>query len=173
MSQTNENQQELQLVITRTFDAPRKLVFDAFSTPENLAKWWGPKGFDIAVSAFSFETGGAFHYSMSAAGGATMWGKFVFTKIEPPEQIAFINGFSNEQGEITRAPFEGAWPQQMLNSFVFSEENGKTILHLTVVPIDATLEERATFEEGLSSMQGGYGGSFDKLDELLASKTSI
>lgn len=161
-----------ELIITRTFNAPRELVFSAFAKAENLAKWWGPKGFEIAVSQFEFKPGGVFHYSMTSADGFVMWGKSFFQEIVAPERISFINGFSNEQGDVTRPPFEDAWPQEILNSFTFSEENGQTILQLSVVAINASNEEKATFESGFSSMQEGYGGTFDKLDVFLASETT-
>lgn len=172
MAQQTELANSQELIITRTFNAPRETVFNAFATAENLAKWWGPKGFEIGVSQFDFRPGGFFHYSMTAADGFVMWGKFFFQEIVAPERISLINGFSNEQGDVTRPPFEDTWPQQMLNTFQFSEENGKTILKLTVVAINATAEERATFEDGFASMQEGYGGTFDKLDDFLVVEPS-
>src|SRR5687767_1594226 len=81
-------------VITRTFDAPRDLVFKAFSEAERLAQWWGPKGCTIRVSRLGFRPGGTFHYRMQMPDGFEMWGRFTYREIDAPERIVFVNAFS-------------------------------------------------------------------------------
>lgn len=58
--------QSSDLVLTRTLQAPRALVFQAFTEPEHLARWWGPKGFAIEVIRFELKPGGLFHYRLRA-----------------------------------------------------------------------------------------------------------
>lgn len=70
--------------ITRTFDAPRALVFQAFTESERLAQWWGPKGFTLRVARLDLRPGGVFHYEMKSPNGHSMWGKFVYREIVPP-----------------------------------------------------------------------------------------
>jgi uncharacterized protein YndB with AHSA1/START domain len=84
---TATNVGERELVITRTFDAPRELVFKAWTDPEHLQHWWGPKGFTFDVAKLDFRPGGIFHYSMRSPDGHVMWGKFVYREIVEPEKI--------------------------------------------------------------------------------------
>jgi len=167
MSEQKENQ-ENKLVITRTLDAPRELVWKAWSDPKALAEWWGPKEFELGVHKLEFKPGGEFHYSMKAHNGFEMWGKFTYKEIAAPEKIVFTSSFSNEKGEITRAPFfDGKWPLEILNTMILTEENDKTILTLTGGPINSTDEELQVFEGNRKSMQQGFAGTFEKLDQYL------
>ncbi|MGF1609822.1 MAG: SRPBCC domain-containing protein [Kiloniellales bacterium] len=154
--------------ITRTFDAPRDLVWRAWSEAERLAQWWGPKGFVTSIKTLAFRPGGIFHYRMDSSGGQVMWGRFVYREIVAPERIVYVNAFSDAAGAMTRAPFAGTWPLEMLTTVTFVEQGGKTTVALTVRAINATAEERATFEDGFKSMEGGFGATFDQLAKYLA-----
>ena len=157
-----------ELVITRTFDAPRELVFKAFAEAERLARWWGPKGCTIQVSALDFRPGGVFHYRMALPDGHDMWGRFAYREIVPPERIVWINSFSDPAGNLARAPFGDTIPLEILNTVTLEAQNGKTVLSLHSSPINATPEEVATFEGMLDSMQQGWGGTWDQLETYLA-----
>ena len=164
---SGNNTQEF--IITRELNAPRDIVFDAWSTSESMAQWWGPKGFELKVYEFDFRTGGVFHYSMSNNKGFTMWGKFYFREIVEPEKIVFINTFSDESGRIAKAPFfDGLWPLEVLNTVILTEHDGNTTLTLKAVPYQATQEERKKFIIEMPSMKQGYGGTFEKLENYLA-----
>jgi uncharacterized protein YndB with AHSA1/START domain len=156
-----------ELEITRQFNAPRKAVFAAFSKAENLASWWGPKGFDIEVHKLEFQPGGIFHYSMRTPDGSQMWGRFFYIEIEEPERIVFINSFSDEAGNVVRPPFEDPWPAEIMNVLTLTELEDTTILTLRGKPHNATPEESQTYADGFSSMQQGFGGTFDQLEEFL------
>jgi uncharacterized protein YndB with AHSA1/START domain len=157
----------LPFTITRTFDAPRDLVFKVFSEAHHLAQWWGPAGMQIHVQKLDFRPGGIFHYNMVAANGYTMWGRFIYRDIISPEKIVFVNSFSDAEGNIARAPFPGPWPLEMYNIFTLTEEHNKTTLTIKGAPIHATAEERQTYINGFDSMQQGFGGTFDQLREYL------
>ena len=154
-------------IITRDFDAPRDLVWRAWTEAEHLQHWWGPKGSKIEVKQLDLKPGGIFHYAMRYATGAAMWGRFTFVDVAPPEKLVFHNGFADETGEIARAPFPGAIPLQMENTVTFTEHAGKTTVTLHSVPHNASDEERAFFEGMFASMQGGFGGTFDQLGKYL------
>ena len=94
---------ENEIVITRLVNAPRARVWQMFTQAKHIKHWWGPTGCTIALKKMQFGTGGEVHYSMNWAGAAAMWGKFVYAAIEPQSAIQFINLFSNEAGEISRA----------------------------------------------------------------------
>jgi uncharacterized protein YndB with AHSA1/START domain len=159
-----------ELVITRVFDAPRDLVFKAFTESDSMAQWWGPKGWTIQVSRFEFRPGGIFLYSLKEPSGQVMWARFVYREISPPERIVFVNSFSDEAGGVTRAPFSATWPLEMLTTMTFSEQGGKTTITLRVGAIPAADDERRTFEDGFDSMRQGFGGTFDQLAEYLANE---
>src|SRR6185369_3746045 len=72
-------------VVTRVFDAPRALVFKAWTEPERLARWWGPKGFEMSVIKLELRAGGIFLYSQRSPTGVEMYGKFIYREITPPE----------------------------------------------------------------------------------------
>jgi uncharacterized protein YndB with AHSA1/START domain len=156
-------------VITRTFDAPRDLVWEVWTDPEHLKHWWGPKGLTMLSARVDLRPGGMFHYGMRTPDGHEMWGRFVYREIVPQERAVFIVSFSDAQGGITRHPLSATWPLEVLNTMTLTEKNGKTTMTLEGIPINATEEERRTFQEGRGSMQQGFRGSLDQLDAYLAS----
>src|SRR4051812_25352123 len=167
-SMTSPDQTGREFVISRTFDAPRDLVFKAFSKADSLAQWWGPRGFSIEVAGFEFRPGGSFHYQMVDLSGHDMWGRFTYREIVEPERIVLVNSFSDPAGNLVRAPFLPTFPLEMLLAFTLSEQDGKTTLTLRGSAVDVTAEERATFEGMFDSMEEGFGNSWDQLAALLA-----
>ncbi|HEX8551717.1 MAG TPA: SRPBCC domain-containing protein [Abditibacteriaceae bacterium] len=154
--------------ISRTFDAPRELVWKAWSEAERLAQWWGPKGFEIQVVALDFRPEGVFHYGMKSPDGGTMWGKFVYHEIAPPERLVYVVSFADEDASIVRAPFSSTFPLEVLNTLTLKESDGKTTLTLRGHPINATPEEEAFYLGMHDSMQQGFGGALDNLADYLA-----
>jgi len=160
-----------EFVISRTFDAPRDLVWKAWTNAEALAKWWGPKGSTIRVIKLDFRPGGVFHYAMAFQPGHEMFGRFVYREIEAPGRLVYVNSFSDADGGITRAPFPqlgDKWPLEVLNILTLTEQDGKTTLTLRGGPINATEDERKTYVSMFDSMRQGFGGSLDQLDAYLA-----
>jgi uncharacterized protein YndB with AHSA1/START domain len=155
-------------VLTRVFDAPRELVWQAWTEAERLAQWWGPKIFTNAVVTFDFKPGGVFHYSMTKPDGDKMWGRFVYREIVPPTRLVFINAFADEKGELALNPWIADWPLEILNTLTLTEEGGKTRLTLRGTPLNATEEQRKAFVAMQPSMRQGFGGTFDQLDAYLA-----
>jgi uncharacterized protein YndB with AHSA1/START domain len=163
---TAENDKEFTL--TRVFDAPLDLVWKAHSEKDRLEKWWGPAGLKLRVSKLDFRPGGIFHYCMTAPDGNEMWGKFVYREIVPQERIVFVVSFSDAQGNNTRHPLAPDWPEEILNIVTFSEQEGKTTLTLTGGPINATAEERKIYEDNFASLEQGFGGTYNQLEEYLS-----
>jgi uncharacterized protein YndB with AHSA1/START domain len=156
-------------ILGRSFAAPRALVWRCFTEAGHLARWWGPKGCSVEVRRLDLRPGGTFHYSMRFGAAPPMWGRFVFREIDPPEQLVFVNSFSDPEGGLTRAPFDGTWPLEMLSTISFAEEaDGGTRVTVRWEPIEPSEAERATFEAGRSSMTQGWTGSFDVLEAYLA-----
>ena len=155
-------------VMSRVFDAPRDLVWQAFTQPERMKEWWGPKGFKVIAANMDLRVGGTYHYGMRAPDGNTMWGKFTYREIVPPEKLVFINSFSDEKGGITRHPMNPSWPLELRSTFTFEEQqDGKTKFTLRWSTYNATAEEQQIFDEGAASMTQGWSGTLDQLETYL------
>jgi uncharacterized protein YndB with AHSA1/START domain len=168
MKNTDQNN-EAKLFLKQEFDAPKELVFNAFADAEALAQWWGPPGVPIGVVKFEFKPKGIFHYKAEMQ-GQVMWGRFIYSQIEAPDLIEFTSSFSNEQGEIERAPFLKDFPLEIFNRFEFSEENGKTTISLSGYPVNATDEEKQAFSGMKANMQQGFAGTFNQLQNYISKK---
>ena len=153
--------------VTRTFDAPRELVWRAHTEAKHLARWWGPKGFETTVARFELRPGGMFLYKMTSAGGQVMWGRFIYRDIAAPGRLAFVLSFSDEAGGITRAPFDGDWPLETLTVITLAQHDSRTALTLRAWPLGASEAERQAYLAGFKSMDGGFNASFDVLDDYL------
>ncbi|AJY76508.1 SRPBCC family protein [Paenibacillus beijingensis] len=153
--------------ITHTFNAPRELVFKTFTEPEHLQNWWGPKGWTFDISKFELRQDGVFHYSQKSPEGDVMWVKFVYREIIAPEKLVYTYFFSDEEGNIVRAPFDDNWPLEIMNTFTFIEHEGKTTLTMIGAPVSPTEEEIKTFKESQEMIQEGFAGTFDQLADYL------
>lgn len=155
------------LVITRSFDAPVDLVYQAWAEPANFAQWWGPAGMALDIKSMEFKPGGSCHYRLQA-GENEMWGLFRYVEIDPGKQIVWINSFSNAEGTVAPPPFPGDFPLEIFNVMTFKAEGDKTTLTLMGGPHHATPEQQAFFNGMKASMQGGFKGTFDQLEAFLA-----
>ncbi len=155
------------LVITRVFNAPRTLVWKAHAEAEHLGQWWGPKGFGMQVLSLEFRPGGNFHYCMTTPDGTDMWGLFTYQEIKAPERLVFVNSFADAAGKKIRNPWDASFPLEIRNAITLTEAAGKTTLELRAQPLGASAAENAVFAGMFPSMQGGYGGTLDKLADVL------
>jgi uncharacterized protein YndB with AHSA1/START domain len=120
-TKTVEDYAEREFVITREFDAPRELVFQAWTDPKHLAQWWGPKGFTNPVCEWDVRPGGKIYDVMRAPNGDRYPMGGVFCEIIAPERLVFSCGALDEKGDLL---FE------FLHTVVFTENGGKTKLTL-------------------------------------------
>jgi uncharacterized protein YndB with AHSA1/START domain len=165
MAHPNGNPSELKIV--RDFKAPKTLVFQAFSTPEAFAEWWGPAGMALTVKHFNFTKGGKTHYKIEGH-GQVMWGLFQYGNIEEPDSVEFVSSFSDETGNICKSPFPMEFPLEIFNRISLAEKNGITTLTLEGHPINATEEQLATYASITANMEQGFAGTFAQLDVYLA-----
>lgn len=96
-----------QIIIERTFAASPERVFNAFTSPDELAKWWGPEGWETTTKEFEFRPGGRWHYGMKCVDeaqgewfGTTSWGVSIYETINTPVSYSYTDYFSNEAGEL-------------------------------------------------------------------------
>ncbi len=165
----NPDNTDVDFRITRSFNAPRALVFKTMIETEHLRNWWGPAGCKLDVAKHEPWPGGVFHYRMQFPGGLEMWGRFLYREIVAPERIVFINGFADAEGNPAPNPMSPDWPLEVLITTTFAEHDGKTVMTLLSQPIDASERERENFKAGHASMQGGFGGMYDLYEQYLAS----
>ena len=156
-----------EFVIERAFDAPRDLMWDVWTDPEHLKNWFGPKGVTIIHSKSDFRVGGIYHYGMRTPDGAVMWGKWVFREITPPERLVFVASFSDQDGGLGRHPFEPDWPAETLSTIDFVVRDGRTVVVVRWTPINAGEAEWTTFRNNMASMNQGWSGTFEQLEDYL------
>jgi uncharacterized protein YndB with AHSA1/START domain len=147
-----------ELTLTRIFAAPRELVFAAWTEPERLAIWWGPKGFDNPRCELDARPNGAIHIDMRAPDGVIypMTGRV--EEILPPERLVFTSGALDAEG---RSIFT------IRNTATFTERDGKTslVLHARVI------EARPEAERYLPGMEQGWSESLERLADLTRAET--
>jgi len=156
--------------ISRTFDAPRQLVWDAWTQEEHLLKWFGPKDMPLTHAKNDLRPGGTMHYAMRMPDGSDGWGMWNYRDVRPPEYLEVIAHFSDAEGNVTRNPWKADWPLRTLSRTNLTEENGKTTVTLEWVPFEATPEEEAAFNDpqARGGMQAGWTGTMDQLEAYLA-----
>ena len=153
-------------ILERSFDAPRKLVWEAMTEAAHLKRWFGPTG-ELSYASVDLREGGVFLYGIAAPGGAVMRAKRIFTEIKPPEKLVSIASYCDETENITRHPMSPAWPLEMLIAITLTEKEGKTHMLLDWRAHNATAEEQATFDASHATLQQGWTRSFDNLDTHL------
>ncbi|HYE31087.1 MAG TPA: SRPBCC domain-containing protein [Methylomirabilota bacterium] len=160
MNNTESNLPEFLSV--RTLEAPRDVVFKAWTERDQLARWWGPKGLELGIAKLDLRPGGIFHYSMKLPNGSLMWGRFIYEEIQPPQRLAYVSSFSDPEGNIAPAPFPGKIP--LIHTVVtFDDIPNGTRQTLRARPHNATQEEIDTFASMQSSLNAGFNGTFDQL----------
>jgi uncharacterized protein YndB with AHSA1/START domain len=155
-------------IVSRLFDAPREMVWKAWTEGACLKQWFGPKGCTLPVVNIDFRPGGTCHFCFRTQDGHEMWGKSIYREIAAPAHLVYLQHFSDPTGGITRHPMSPGWPLQMLTNVIFAEQNRKTLLTVRWTPLEPTDEERQTFNSGNESMKQGWGGSFDQLADYLS-----
>lgn len=145
---------DCEVVLTRVFDAPRHMVFDAFSKPELLKRWFGPHGWSLVVCEVDLKVGGGFRFVLRSPGGQEMGMRGVYREITPPERSVHVESFDDFPGS------------ESLVTAVFAEKGGKTTLTATLLYPSREVRD-AVIQSG---MEHGAAESYDKLAELLASQ---
>ena len=157
--------------ISRTFDAPRELVFAAFTEPARMKEWWGPKGFKVIKQSIDLRPGGVYHYGLETPAGQQMWGKLIFREIVRPERLVLVTMFSDADAGVTRHPLAPTWPLETLSTHTFTDVGDKTRLDLRWEPINASAQEITTFNTAHAGMEGGWKGTMDQLADYLTTAT--
>jgi uncharacterized protein YndB with AHSA1/START domain len=147
-----------QMTVERVFNAPRELVFKAWSDAESLSHWWGPRDWTLSVCNIDFRPGGTWHYCMQGPDGEQSWGKATYVEIHSPSRIVYSDAFSDEQGNVSPGT------PLIKVSIELVDEGGKTRLVGR-----AETQSREELESLLQmGMVEGMKQSLDRLEEFLA-----
>jgi uncharacterized protein YndB with AHSA1/START domain len=144
-----------EIVMTREFDAPRELVFEALTKPEHLVRWFGRRQDRLAVCEVDLRAGGSARYVWRFEDGSEMGITDVYREITPPERIVFAETFDE--------PYTGEMGGETLNTLTLEEGEGKTTLTGTTLYKSREDRDRAL----QTGMEVGAAETFDRLDELL------
>ena len=166
----DDEPRENQFVFTRTVNAPRSLVWKAYTDADALAAWWAPAGQTNKVLQLDLRPDGIYHYAQTSSIGKPIYGRFVYREVTPPERLVFVSSFSDEDGGIGDNPFGFAFPAEILNVVTLSEKDGRTTIEIRGAPIHATEEEVSAYRNLFSSLNAGYAGTLDNLERWLAAQ---
>jgi uncharacterized protein YndB with AHSA1/START domain len=144
---------DTQILITREFDAPKDLVWRAWTTPELIKRWWNAKRGEVTVAEVDLRVGGAWRYVMTADGGQEVGFHGEYREIVPGERI------------VSTEVFEGMPDAESLNTLTLTEEDGRTTL--TVLVEHRNKEGRDGHIE--SGMEAGMQDAMDLLEEVATS----
>lgn len=151
-----------EVVIERVFDAPRELVWKAWTEPERLMRWWGPKDYTAPAAKIDLRVGGKYLYCMRSPEGQDYWSTGTFREIVPLERIVATDTFADEKGNVVPATHYGMsadFPLELLVTVTFEDLDGKTKLTLRHAGIPAgEMREMTT---------ASWNESLDKLAESL------
>ena len=142
-----------EIVMTRVLDAPRQLVFDAWSNPKHVPRWMlGPEGWTMPIFEIDLRPGGEWHFVWRKSDGAEMGMRGVYREIKPPDRL------------VSTESWGGDWPET-LNTLVLTEQNGKTTITNTVLYPSKQARDAAL----KTGMKEGVAQSFDRLEKYLMS----
>jgi uncharacterized protein YndB with AHSA1/START domain len=140
-----------EVVVTRVVDAPRRLVFDAWTDPKHLPHWMlGPEGWTMPVCEIDLRPGGAWHFVWRRSDGTEMGMRGVYREVAPPERLVSTESWGAE------------WPET-INTLILSEEDGKTTITVTVLYPSKEARDAAL----KTGMKEGMSGSYDRLAAYL------
>ncbi len=145
-----------ELVITRVFDAPRELVFKAWTEPERLARWWGPHGFTVPYCEVDLRVGGIMLIHMRGPDGVVVPNKGVINELVEPERLVVTSAVSEDA--------EGNPRLQVINTITFEEQEGRTKLTMKAVVVKVAAE----MVRAVAGMEEGWNQTLDRLGAELA-----
>jgi len=146
------------MIGTRVFDAPRELVFEAWTDPKHLAEWWGPNGFTTTTSDFDMRPGGVWRFVMHGPDGRDYENCITFDEIVKPERIVYHHGGGDD-----------VEPVQFRTTVTLEDLGGKTRLTMRGVFPSAAERDRVIKEYGADK---GLAQTLARLADFVASRMS-
>jgi len=153
-------------VLDREFDAPRQMVWNAWTDPKLLSHWYGPN-IETIIHQFDLKPGGVWLNEMKM-GENSMLSKSVFGEVVPEERLTFNQSSTDKDWNVISSPMMPDWPRVISNVITLEALGDKTKLRLVWAPVDATEAEIACFAGAVNNMGKGWESGFALLDEMLA-----
>ena len=155
-TKTTESTVDREIKISREFDAPRELVWQAMTDPKHVVNWWGPRGFSTTIEEMDVRPGGAWKHVMRGPDGTNYPNKSIFKEIARPERIVFSHGGGREHGP--GANFVATW------SF---DELAPKRTRVTIHMVFGTTAERDFVVKEFGAVEGAKQ-TLERLGEFLA-----
>jgi uncharacterized protein YndB with AHSA1/START domain len=156
--------------LVREFNAPRQLVFDAWTNVEHLNNWMFPmQGCSCEFVKADIKTGGSSLHKVTMPNGHEMWLFTQYEEVSSPEKLVFLQYFSNENSDIVPMQHIPNWPKDMLATLSFAEVEGKTTITFLWEPRNPTAEEIIAFEATRADHNKGWGAGMQQLQIYLSS----
>ena len=114
MNKSSESTADREIVISRDFDAPRELVWQAMTDPKHVSQWWGPDGFTDTIETMDFRVGGVWKHTLHGPDGTNYPNKSIFREIVTHERVVFTHGGGREEGDAPGATFTASWTFEAL-----------------------------------------------------------
>jgi uncharacterized protein YndB with AHSA1/START domain len=143
-----------ELVMTRVFEAPRRLVFSAWTEPARLVQWWAPKDFTTPFCTVDLRPGGRFHFCMRTPEGRDIWGIGIYREIVVPERIVYTDSFADADGNPvppTHYGMSDGHPAETLVTVTFADHGAVTRVTLRHT-LPESVKERTGTEQGWGEM---------------------
>ena len=153
-------------VIDRVFDAPRDMVWRAWTDPELLAQWYGPR-VETIIHEFDLTPGGLWLNEMKM-GDKSHLSRSEFMEIVPLEKLVWHQSNTDKAWNIISNPMMPDWPRVIATIVTFADAGAKTKVRLVWTPHEATDAEIACFAGAMDGFGKGWGAGFAILDEMLA-----
>ena len=152
-------------VLDREFDAPRDIVWRAWTDPELISRWYGP-GVETTIHQFALEPGGSWLNEMKW-GENSDFSKMVFQEVIQSEKLVWHHSSTDSEWNIITSQMMADWPRVLLTTLVLAESDSGTSVRLKMVPVEATDAEIACFANAMSGMDKGWGSGYSIMDEIL------
>ncbi|MCC6457824.1 MAG: SRPBCC family protein [Caldilineaceae bacterium] len=149
-----------ELIIERVFDAPRELVFDAWTDPAHVAHWWGPTGFTTTTQGMDVREGGIWRFIMHGPDGTDYPNKIVYTEVVKPERLVYVHGDDKDDNDGDKESDAG----QFQVTVTFAEQGNQTQITMRML-FATTAEFDAAKEMGAVT---GANQTLDRLEKFLA-----
>lgn len=151
-----EKSKSNEITLVRVYDAPVQVVWDAWTDPEQVAQWWGPRGFTLTTHSKDLRAGGHWSYTMHGPDGTDYPNKTSYLQVDPCAKLVYDHGANDERPALFRV------------TVVFSETHGKTTMRMTMtLPTPEAADETRAFIK-----KAGGDGTWDRLAEYLEKTSS-
>jgi uncharacterized protein YndB with AHSA1/START domain len=144
---------DTEIVLTRVFDAPLHMVYDAFSKPELLKRWFGPHGWSLVTCEVDHRVGGGFRFVLEGPTGQRMGMRGVYRELQPPNRSVHVESYDE-------------YPGESIVTSVLTEEMDRTTLTVTITYPSREVRDMVA----ASGMEHGAAESYDRLAELLTAE---